>query len=187
MSYKKTFNNHESLMYVRWILPHNICMNILKGLPCKPHSIRLWSMDNVNANVILIQYLKSLFAKRVPRMITDSLWHQYDSHRHIPTLSWDWVHHKGTLQRDKVELIYKTCVATWLWWPPDDIKFASKWSKYTGTWNNRNSLTTRWFVISALYKRVPKFILSMLSHSKHNLFWNKIHTSSYVSRFSTYE
>ena len=34
--------------------------------------------------------------------------------------------------------------------------------------NIQNVLTTSWFVITILYKRVPKSLSSMQSHSKHN-------------------
>ena len=132
----------------------------------------MWNIINGNKNLISIQRLKFTVTKRVFRMITESLQHQYGSHKHILAFSCDWVHHKGTLQRAKVLSMYKVGVDTYMW-PLMTSKMYQKWSKYK--WNDQNSFSKRSFVITTLYKRVPNSISSMLSHSNNNLFQNEVH------------
>ena len=68
----------------------------------------------MNTNITLIRHLKISVTTRVPEMIIDYLRHQYGSDERILSFSWGHVHHKGTLQRAKVTLIYKVGVTTCL-------------------------------------------------------------------------
>ena len=59
------------------------------------------------------------------------------------------------------------------------VKISEKYDQklVSCTCNIKNTLTTSWFVINILYKRVPKSLSSMQSHSKHNEYQNEVHTT----------
>ena len=68
------------------------------------------------------------------------------------------------------------------------VKIIEKYDQklITCTWNIQNTLTTSWFVITILYKRVPKSLSSMQSHSKPNQSQNEVHTTCWTLLFSCY-
>jgi len=53
-------------------------------------------------------------------------------------------------------------------------KCYQQWSIHVS--NVQNSFTTQRFVMTTLYKRVTKFITSMLIHCKHDLCWTEVHS-----------
>ena len=60
----------------------------------------------------------------------------------------------------------------------DQLTTWNLYQKYSKQYtNNQNMLMTRLFVTTTLYKRVSESITSMLSQSKHNLFWNEVHST----------
>ena len=141
----------------------------------KVHSIRLSSMNTSITNTIFISHFKKIVKKRVPRRVLSTLWLQHRTNNHVLPISCAWEHHVGSLKRAKVVLISKVCfVKLFSWKIVQNIKI----KLIICTWKFQNSLTTSWFGMTILYKPVLRSVVSVLSHSNHNLFWNQVHTTS---------
>ena len=94
----------------------------------KVHSIRLLSVKCGNADLILFQHLKLMFAKGVPRMNCGSPGLQYWIYNHVLPVSREGEHRVRSLNRAKFLLISKVAVVTHIW-PLDTLKFVSKMIK----------------------------------------------------------
>ena len=139
--YKSRTGYYKMWPYPTYFLDH-MYVSAFVGLPwcvcqhtnrTKVHLNGLGRLNCVNTELISFQNLKSMFAKRVPRMDWCSPGLQYWSHNHILPISCVWEHHIGSLKRAKVLLISKLCFVTRIW-SLDNINFVSKMIKIVPKW-----------------------------------------------------